>query len=193
MGEFISSFLLNFLAELGDKTQLISFLLAGNYGLLATSTGVLLAVVLLHGIAVGAGWLLQSLLSNRSVINLMAGVVFLMFGFLILINKDEKEDDFKLKKQPGFPLFQIALLFFVAELGDKTQIATMIKATTSRGILLTYLGAVSGFFLSNFIGIFLGNLFKERLEEKKLRLVGAAVFIAFGTFYLIKTLLNQAS
>lgn len=192
MGEFISSFLLNFLAELGDKTQLVSFLLAGSYGLLPASTGVLVAVVLLQGIAVGAGWLFQSLLSNKSVISLIAGIIFLLFGFLTII-KEEKEDEFKFNKQSGYPIFQIALLFFVAELGDKTQIATMVKATTSSSVLLTYLGAVSGFFLSNFIGIFLGNLFKERVEEKKLRLAGAAVFIAFGVFYLVKALLNQAS
>lgn len=192
MGEFISSFLLNFLAELGDKTQLVSFLLAGSYGLLPASTGVLFAVVLLQGMAVGAGWLFQSLLSNKSVISLIAGIIFLLFGFLTII-KEEKEDEFKFNKQSGYPIFQIALLFFVAELGDKTQIATMVKATTSSSVLLTYLGAVSGFFLSNFIGIFLGNLFKERVEGKKLRLAGAAVFIAFGVFYLVKALLNQAS
>jgi putative Ca2+/H+ antiporter (TMEM165/GDT1 family) len=188
MSEFISSFILNFTAELGDKTQIIAFMLAGSYGILFTTVGIFLSVVALQAIAVSQGWLFQSFFENKTNLNLVAGLIFLAFGILTYIKKEEHEDQEKLEpaKSSNKPLLQIALLFFVAELGDKTQIATLVKASTSKNILLTYLGAVCGLFVSNFIGIFLGNLFREKVKEKWLTLASSLIFTGFGIFYLLK-------
>lgn len=190
MSEFFSSFLLNFFAELGDKTQITALVLATRYGFLTVSTGIFLAILLLQGLAVIFGGSLSSLFKNKEAISIIAGLIFLAFGIANLSSKDKDEDELDFQKPASHLIFSIFALFFTAELGDKTQIATLAKASTSSSLLQTYLGAVFGLFFSNLIGVAAGNFLKERITLSKTKFISSIVFIMFGVYYLAKPFLN---
>lgn len=181
-GELISSFLLNFFAELGDKTQLAALMLAARYGFRKVFQGIFAAILLLQALAVLGGSLAQNLLSNKPLISLIASAIFLIFGFMIFRDSESEEEKIGSSASPVVMSF---LMFFSTELGDKTQIATMLKAATSSYLLATYIGASLGLTVSNAAGILAGKFLGNRIDEKKLKYAGAFIFLAFGIYYLI--------
>lgn len=186
MSEFLASFILNFFAELGDKTQLTAFVLASRFGFKPVAAGIFLAVLLLQAIAVLFGGLSGNLIQNSTFLNAVAGFIFLIFGVLSLRKEEEEKEEIEKGLKSSSKIFSIFILFFLLELGDKTQIATVVKASTSNFLLFTYLGAVAGFYLSNMIGVIGGKLIGEKVEERSIRFISSAIFIAFGAYYLIR-------
>lgn len=184
MTEFITTFTLNFFAELGDKTQFTAMMLSSRFGARPVTIGILLAVMLLQGIAVAFGGLSSSLIKNEAIINLIAGIVFLAFGIVSFRKEEEEEENSIESKKINSIVFSVFALFFVAELGDKTQIATLVKASTSNNLILTYLGAVIGFFLSNMIGILAGKFLSEKIDSTKISIISGVIFTLFGLYYI---------
>lgn len=186
MAEFFASFTINFFAELGDKTQLAAALLASRFGFYPVALGILLAVLILQAVAVAFGSTSSYLFKNIRMVYLLASAVFLYFGISALKDKEDERAEEIVSKSGRSVVLTVFLAFLLMEFGDKTQIATVVKASTSKRLLMTYLGAVTGFYLSNLIGITAGKFLGEKIEERKLKMVSAAVFLGFGIYYLFK-------
>jgi Ca2+/H+ antiporter, TMEM165/GDT1 family len=165
-----------FLAEMGDKTQVVAMLYASRYGFRTTALGILWAigVVLLISSLVGnviGAWLPQSYLHAASA------VCFIGFGLWELLGKDDSDE--LAKKDGQNPILFIGSAFLLAEMGDKTMFSTLTLAAT-RSWLSVWLGSTVGMAASDGLGIGLGHWFGKRLPEKQLRWVAALTFFGFG-------------
>jgi putative Ca2+/H+ antiporter (TMEM165/GDT1 family) len=173
-----------FLAELGDKSQLIALTFAARGRPVAVLAGITVACAALQAIAVGVGAALRTALPDRPI-EIVAGIAFL--GFALLALRADTEQDVDASATPRTAL-AIALAagaaFFLAELGDKTQLATLTLAST-RGALGTWVGAVVGQVAADAIAVALGARIGARLQASALRWVSAAAFAGFGVLILL--------
>lgn len=182
MAAFIASFALIFFSEMGDKTQLLALAFASRYKLGQVLTGVFVAILILNAAAVGAGKLLVSLIPFN-IISIVAALAFIGFGIWTLKGDDDDNED---AKESGFgPVLTVTLAFLLAELGDKTQLATIGLAVQYSGFFAVLCGSVLGMFLGDAVGIFAGGILKKYVSEKTIRLFSAALFIIFGIWSLI--------
>lgn len=182
--ELITSFFLIFIAEIGDKTQLMATVLSARYGLAPILIGVGGAALLLQGIAVLAGSGLSYLMPDKNLLLLISGILFLLLGAYGLLNF--KREDKKYESEYRGTGAIIAFTYFLfAEIGDKTQIATLAKASTSSFPFFTFSGAFLGLLLSNFLGMVAGVYLAGKLKTSIVRLLSAFVFAGFGITYLI--------
>lgn len=182
--ELIASFFLIFAAELGDKTQLMASLLSARYGIGPVLAGVGVAALLLQGLAVAAGSGLSYLLPRKNLFLLISGVLFLLLGIYGLLNF--KKGDEKLKSEYRGSGALLAFTYFLfSEMGDKTQLATLAKASTSSYPLFTFNGAFLGLMFSNFLGMVAGVFIAGKVERKIIRLLSSLVFAGFGVTYIV--------
>ena len=146
---FLSVFSLVFLAELGDKTQLLMMSLSSRYGVLRIVLGVLPAIVLLSLLATGVGGILSSFLS-AGIIRSLSAAAFLVFALLCLRSEKERER----RESRGSVLF-IFFTFFLAELGDKTQFSVIASSATALpgDRWQVALGGIAGLLLADAAGI----------------------------------------
>lgn len=178
----IASFIVIFLAELGDKTQLLTLVFSSRYGFKTVFAGVFCATALLMAIAVFLGTLIFSFIPELFV-QLFAGGLFLVFGFLSMFSGEEDEEEEQ--KRSGTPFLIVFLSFFVAELGDKTQLATFALSAKYGAPVLVWLGATLGMVLANLLALVAGNLIKDRVSDKAIKWGGGIIFILFGLITLI--------
>jgi putative Ca2+/H+ antiporter (TMEM165/GDT1 family) len=177
----ISSFLLVAASEMGDKTQLLAFSLAARYRRPWTVLGgILLATVLNHLLAATAGSWIAAQVSPR----IMAGVLgasFIAFGLWTL-----KPDT--LEEAPGperfGPFLTTTVLFFLAEMGDKTQLATVALAARFSSVVAVTVGTTAGMLAADGLAVFLGERLAARVQMKWVRVAAAALFFAFGAVAL---------
>ncbi len=177
-----SSFSLVALSEMGDKTQLLAFSLAARFRkpwpILA---GILAATLLNHGLASSLGWWI----SDHVPSDLMAavvGVTFILFG-LWALKPDRLEGD---ERPPRFGAFATsAFLFFLAEIGDKTQLATVALAARYQSVLFVTIGTTMGMLVSDGLAVFLGEKFSEKVQVNWLRWISAGLFFFFGLLSLL--------
>ncbi|MCX7923735.1 MAG: TMEM165/GDT1 family protein [Clostridia bacterium] len=167
------------LAEMGDKTQLLAMAFATKYKASKVLIGVFLATVLNHALAVAAGNYITKFSSAEVWIQGIASLSFIFFG-LWTIRGDKLEGEENRKTRFG-AVMTVAIAFFIAELGDKTQLATIALATKFPtdpvGILL---GTTTGMLIADAIGIIIGVVMCKRIPERTIKLVSAAAFILFG-------------
>ena len=176
--------LAEFIAEMGDKTQLMLIGLISKYKLRDIVFGTAAAILILNGIAVLAGGLVGALIPEW-VIKLIAGVVFLLFAVTSLRKDSEDEEETK-ENAISFAPFAVFLIFFVAELGDKTQL-TAIAFGASEGLaagLIVWLACSIGLFAADMIGMLVGYLLKKRLPARALSILAAVIFAVYGVFLL---------
>lgn len=173
-----------FLAELGDKSQLIALTFAARGRPIAVLVGIALAVAVLQALAVGAGGALGSVVPER-LIEVVAGLAFLGFA-LWSLHGDDHADPTVDRVPPTARAVAIAAgsAFFVAELGDKTQLATLALASTN-GVVGTWFGAVLGEVAADALAIAVGAHVGSRLPERSLRFVSAGAFVLFGVLLLL--------
>lgn len=180
---FVGAFLMVFFAEFGDKSQLLAMFLAGRFSARVVLGGVVLATLLNNGLAVYAGYYLRAFL-NLEILQLIASAAFLWFGIWKLCEKSEKENGGKLCEKGSrvivSPLFTATLVLFLAEMGDKTQLATVSYVIKYNAPFLTLLGAVAGMVLADGMGILAGTYFSRWLPPKAIGLLSAFLFIALG-------------
>lgn len=162
---------------MGDKTQLIAVMLAAKSGFAPVFAGVVSATILLQLIAVSAGVVLGELINNRTMLLLISAAVFAYFGIRTIIDRKEEGRVVEKSTYPGITAFTV---FFAAELGDKTQIATMTRAATSTAPLFTFAGAVCGMVAANAIGMLIGSYLKKRFTDTRINVAAGLVFIAFA-------------
>ncbi|MBN1823445.1 MAG: TMEM165/GDT1 family protein [Endomicrobiales bacterium] len=187
MSVFLASFIIVFLAEMGDKTQLLAFGLAAKYKAVPVIAGIFLATLALNALAVGAGAAISAVIPIN-VLSLSASFAFIGFGLWAL--KDEKEGNKKGTPSRLGPLFVVFAAFLIAELGDKTQLAVLSLAVKYQEFGAVLAGSVSGMFLGDSLGFTAGLLLHRRLPREKLKFVSAAAFVLFGLLGLFSYLRN---
>lgn len=166
------------LAELGDKTQLLTFGLATRYPFWSVIGAVAAATGLLMALAVAGGGLINHFIP-QFYLQLCAGIVFLGFGLWTLLGGEKAEAEAR-PRTDRHPFWLVFSVFFLAELGDKTQLATLTLSARYGAPLAVWLGATLGMVGVNVLSVLLGRWTGKHLPEKYLKYIGAAVFIGFG-------------
>jgi putative Ca2+/H+ antiporter (TMEM165/GDT1 family) len=179
---FLTSFVLIFAAEMGDKTQLAALAFTARFKVSQVIAAIAAATAFTNLIAVCAGSLISGFL-HIEIIKTVSYILFILFGLWTLFGGKEDEKSAR-KKVIINPFFTVAILFFISEFGDKTQIATMTLAmnASAPGV---FLGAFSGMFCANLIGIAAGVLLGKKLPAGAIKYVSAALFIIAGSAGLI--------
>ncbi|MDO5689491.1 MAG: TMEM165/GDT1 family protein [Tissierellia bacterium] len=186
MADFIKAFLLIFLAEMGDKTQLLAFAFATQYKTKQVLLGVMLGSFLNHGIAVAFAQLISSF-ANMDYLKIIAGLMFFIFGILSFkIDYDDEEEE-EGKGKGLDPVATVALAFFVGELGDKTQLTAMTLGLESQLPWMVLAGTTLGMVLVSSLGIVVGRVMGKKIPEVTMKLIAGVVFILFGFTSLLGT------
>ena len=172
-----------FTAEMGDKTQLMLVAMTSRFKLKDILLGTGVAVLVLNGLAVLAGGIISTVVPTW-LIRLIAGAAFLFFAVTTLKGDDE-EENVKVRKIRFAPL-SVFCTFFVAELGDKTQL-TAITFGANEGLssaVVVWLACSLGLFSADVIGLLIGYLLKSKPPEGILNLVAFVIFSIFGILTL---------
>lgn len=183
MDAFLISVVTVALAEIGDKTQLLSLFLTTKFrNKMAIIWGILVATLLNHAVSAWlGGWLAQYLQSQWGQW-LLSGS-FIALGLWLLIPDKDGSDDSAVQKYGAF--VTSSLLFFLAEIGDKTQVATVLLGAQFDAVLLVTLGTTLGMLVANVPVVFAGAYIMQRLPLKLTRLFAAVTFIAVGLVYAV--------
>jgi putative Ca2+/H+ antiporter (TMEM165/GDT1 family) len=171
------------LAEIGDKTQLLAFLLATKYRRpVPICLGILLATLFNHAFAGALGAWLTSLVAAETLRRIL-GLSFVAMALWTLIPDQFDEGEARLAK---FGVFGATLIsFFLIEMGDKTQIATVALAARFDAYYAVVAGTTCGMMLANVPAVLLGERFAERIPARAMRAVAAATFGALGIATLL--------
>jgi Ca2+/H+ antiporter, TMEM165/GDT1 family len=183
MEAFLTSTTLVAIAEIGDKTQLLSFVLAARLRKpLPIIAGIFVATILNHALAGSIGvWLAQ--LIAPQWLPWITGAVFVVFG-LWALHPDSLDEDPKIHPAGAFVTTTIA--FFIAEMGDKTQFATVALGAQFQGELAAVvMGTTVGMMLANVPAVIVGEKLAKRLPLKAIRWIAAGVFIATGAVTML--------
>lgn len=181
MSAFLLSCAVIFVAELGDKSQLMAMTFATRYRFWTVMGAIAAATALVHLFSVAVGSLVGLALPTGPI-NVIAGLAFVAFG-LWTLRGDELSDDEEAKasRRGGSAFFTVAGAFFLAELGDKTMLATVTLATTE-GWFGTWLGSTVGMVAADALAIAVGSLLGKALPDKVIKIGAAVLFFAFGAF-----------
>jgi putative Ca2+/H+ antiporter (TMEM165/GDT1 family) len=168
------------LAEMGDKTQLLAMAFAARMRWQTVMWGVFVATAANHLLAVFAGNYLTTIIPLE-YIKIAAALSFIIFG-LWTIRGDKLEDE---DRRFNFsPFWTVVVAFFIAEMGDKTQLATVALAAEFNMIVPVWAGSTAGMIIADGIGIIVGIVLHKNIPEKQIKWFAALVFIAFGLWGL---------
>lgn len=182
-----SSFSLVAISEIGDKTQLLAFTLASRFRKpVPILLGIFVATLANHALASGAGTLVAHLLTPK-VTAWILGVMFVAFGFWALV-PDKLDEEETHTKTPHGAFWTTLVVFFIAEMGDKTQLATVALAARYNDIVMVTMGTTLGMMVTNGLSVFLGDQFAKRIDLKWVRRAAAALFFAFGISSIVYAL-----
>lgn len=173
------------LAEIGDKTQLLALVLATRFRKpLPIIAGILIATLLNHGLAGALGaWITQLL--GPEILRWVVGLSFLGMGLWTLVPDKLDDDEADTAKQLG--AFAATLIaFFLAEMGDKTQIATVALAARFDSLLAVVSGTTLGMLLANVPVVLFGDALTKRIPLPIVHRTAAAVFVVLGAITLIQ-------
>ncbi len=172
-------------AEMGDKTQLVALSFATKYKPWKVITGVFLATLVVHLLSVAIGRETSALIPMR-YIKILVGLSFIAFGLWTL--RGDKLDGAETASGRFGPMLTVALAFFLAELGDKTQLATISLAAQYGSWVGVWLGSTLGMVIADGLAIAVGIVAGKKLPERVIKLVSAAIFIGFGIYTLVEVL-----
>ena len=181
---FMKVLFTQFIAEMGDKTQLMLVAMTSKFKLKDILLGTGVAILVLNGLAVLAGGLVSTVVPTW-LIRLIAGAAFLFFAATTLKGDDDEEENVKDRKIKFAPL-SVFCTFFVAELGDKTQL-TAITFGANEGLsaaVVVWLACSLGLFAADVIGLLIGYLLKSKAPEGMLNTVAFFIFSIFGILTL---------
>jgi putative Ca2+/H+ antiporter (TMEM165/GDT1 family) len=185
MEAFLLSTVVIFLAELGDKSQLMAMTFATRFKAGTVLLGITLATALVHAASVLIGAVMGSALPTDAI-SILAGLAFLGYAAWTLrgdtLTEEEKS---KVKKASGSALFAVGLAFVLAELGDKTMLATITLATDN-GLLGTWVGSTVGMVIADALAIGVGFWLGKQLPEKVVKYGAAAAFAVFGVLLVLE-------
>lgn len=184
METLVQSFLLVVASEMGDKTQLLALVLASRYRKPWTiMAGILVATLLNHGLAAWMGGWISSFVSP-DVLRWTLAATF--FGFALWLLVPDKDDGMPSEQRFG-PFITTTIVFFLAEMGDKTQLATVALGAKFNSTLLVTLGTTAGMLVADGIAVFFGDKLTERIPMKWVRRFACFLFVLFGIGILVGT------
>lgn len=182
--EFIKAFLLIFVSEMGDKTQILAMTCAARYNVKQVLIGIFIGVLLNHGIAIILGCNLCNFIS-LDILQVAAGFIFIIFGFITLLQKDN--GDINQNHSKFGPVLTVASAFFIGELGDKTQLSAMTLSIDAIYPVIILTGTVLAMLVTGAIGVFIGKKIGNSISQTTIRIISAIVFIIFGTVKLFNS------
>lgn len=173
------------LAEMGDKTQLLAFILAARFKKpLPIILGILCATVVNHGLAGALGAWITSAVSPGTL-RWLLGLSFMGMAVWTMIPDEIEEEETHVAQRLG--VFGATLVtFFLAEMGDKTQIATVALAAHYGAPLLVVIGTTLGMLIADVPAVFVGNKFAEKIPMKLVHSIAAGIFALMGALTLLK-------
>lgn len=183
--ELLSACFFIFIAEMGDKTQILAMTFATKYSAKKVLLGVMIGSLLNHAIAVYLGFYLSKSIS-LTILQLIAACSFIFFGLWSLV-VDEEDENCNATDKYG-PIATVAVAFFIGELGDKTQLTAVALSTQSNFPYMILMGTVMGMILTSGIGILIGSKIGKRIPELALKLISSAIFLAFGIIKLMQSI-----
>jgi len=183
MDAFLVSTAIVALAEIGDKTQLLAFILAAKFRRpLPIVIGILVATLANHAFAAAVGTWLTTLMGPQTL-RWVLGLSFIAMAVWTLIPDKLDEDDAKL---PRFGVFGATLIaFFLAEMGDKTQVATVALAAQYQVLIAVVAGTTLGMMIANVPAVLLGDRIAQRMPVKLVHSIAAAIFALLGIATLL--------
>jgi putative Ca2+/H+ antiporter (TMEM165/GDT1 family) len=174
-----------FVAELGDKSQLMALAFAARYKALPVLIGITIATALVHAVSVGIGAVVGGSIPTDSI-SIVAGLAFLGFAAWTLRGDSLDEDEAgRADRSTRSAVIAASVAFFLAELGDKTMLATITLATTE-GAIGTWAGSTLGMVAADALAIMVGKQLGTRLPERAIRIGATAAFVVFGILLLIQ-------
>lgn len=185
MTVLFGAFIMIFLAEMGDKSQLMAFGLASRYRARTILGAVFIATLVNNGVAIYIGTIFGELL-NMDIVRIISGLVFFGFGAWTLLEKRNGTGPVEVKENLG-SFLTIVSLFMLAEMGDKTQIASAVYAATYQEPLLTLVGVMAGMLLADSLGIYLGVRLRDIISLDKLKIGSSLVFFTLGAINLLSS------
>ena len=181
---FIASLIFVVLAEMGDKTQLLAMAFACRFRWQTVMWGVFVATAANHLLAAAAGSYLAAIVP-MAYIKVAAAVSFIIFGLWTIRGDTLEGED---RKYNFSPFWTVTIAFFMAEMGDKTQLATIALAVKYNTIITVWMGTTIGMIISNGFGIIAGNVMGKHIPERAIKWASALIFIAFGGYGLFENL-----
>ncbi len=182
MEAIINSFLLVFVSEMGDKTQLLALVLAARFRKpVPIMLGILVATLLNHALASSVGTFITYYVSAE-VLKWTLAATFIGFGLWMLMpDKDEGYQD----KHGWGPFSTTIVAFFFAEMGDKTQLATVALGAKFAAPVMVTVGTTMGMLVADGLAVFFGHKFTEKAPMKLVHRIASALFILFGIGILV--------
>jgi putative Ca2+/H+ antiporter (TMEM165/GDT1 family) len=172
------------LAEMGDKTQLLSLVLATKFRRpWPIVLGIFVSTVVNHGLAGAVGtWVMHAL--GPELLRWVLGGSFIAMAIWVLV--PDKLDEKDTETQPRFGVFGATVIaFFLAEMGDKTQVATVMLAARFNDLASVVAGTTLGMMLANTPVVFFGDAITRKVNIKLVHAIGAVIFLVFGVLALL--------
>ncbi len=183
MDAFLLSTGIIFLAELGDKSQLMAMTLAARYRATTILAAITVATAVVHLFSVLAGAAVGAALPT-DVVNIVAGLAFLVFAAWTIRGDELGDDDEARAAKAGRSVFwTVAAAFFLAELGDKTMLATVTLAA-DEDLLGTWIGSTVGMVAADALAIVVGQVLGRRLPQRTVEIGAAVAFVVFGLWLI---------
>ncbi len=177
LAAFVASLLFVVLAEMGDKTQLLAMSFAARFNPYKVLLALFIATVANHALAVVAGELLTTVIP-LDIISFAASLSFIGFGIWTIRGDQLHGEDKKLSRFG--PVTTVSIAFFIAEFGDKTQLATISLAAQYQNPLSVLSGTTLGMIIADGIGIIIGVVLCKKIPQRKIKWFSAIVFVVFG-------------
>jgi len=172
------------LAEIGDKTQLLAFILAARFKKpVPIILGILAATIVNHGLAGAVGaWITTSI--TPEILRWVLGLSFIGMAIWTVIPDEIEEEETRIAKR--FGVFGATLItFFLAEMGDKTQIATVAMAAHYAAPLMVVIGTTLGMLIADVPAVFVGDKLANKIPMKLVHTIAAGVFAVLGVATLL--------
>ena len=186
MDTILTSALVVALAEIGDKTMLLAIVLAARFRKpLPIVLGILVATLANHGIAAFLGQSIAGLLDGQWF-RFAVGISFVAMALWTLV--PDKLDEDEQPKAPRFGAFvATTIAFFIVEIGDKTQIATIALGAQFQSVLLVTIGTTVGMMLANVPAVYFGHALIACVRLSVVRMIAALLFLAIGLWVIAET------
>lgn len=176
------------LSEMGDKTQLLAFILASRFKKpVPIILGIFVATIFNHSIAGALGSWIATLFSPDTIKWILVASFLAMAVWILIPDKADDDDGLHAAKS-RFGVFGVTLItFFLAEMGDKTQIATVALAVKYQATLLVVMGTTIGMLIADVPAVYLGDRLTKKIPVKWVRYASAALFFFIGVLAALDT------
>ena len=187
MHEFLLSTAIVALAEMGDKTQLLALLLAARYQKpVPILLAILAATIINHGLSAALGQWVTTVIGPE-VLLWIVSIGFIAMALWMLVPDELDDETESINKWQRYGVFGATfILFFLAEIGDKTQIATVALAARFDSLLWVTAGTTLGMMIANAPAVFIGDKLADKLPISLIHKIGAAIFLVVGISTLVQ-------